>query len=156
MRTRIFFARPTESARNGTARMIFEILETTRWSQRYRALRKFVQDTIESEGGMVEQMTIIGMLLKSPFPPINIKPVYLKVPCRYSNDRGIWYICGTESSIYWVWSSSLNLIVPPTKRTFHVKVDNNVMALSRSLSIFLYFLLFVACLGFPLVYLAFT
>ncbi len=136
--------------------MIGEILKFMRWDKRNRALRASVQSTIEIEGGMVEDVTIIGMLLKSPFPPINFNPVYLKVPARYADDRGVWYICETEDTVHWVWSSSLGLTVPPTQRTFHVKVDNDVVALSRSLSVFLYILLISACVGIPLAYLALT
>lgn len=136
--------------------MIVEILKFMQWNNRNRSLRATVQSTIENEGGMVEDVTIIGMLLKSPFPPINFDPVYLKVPARYADDRGVWYICQTEDIVHWVWSSSLGLTVPPTRRTSHVKVDNHVVALSRSLSILLYILLISACIGIPLVYLALT
>jgi hypothetical protein len=123
------------------------------WSKRHKALRETVRRTIEAEGGQVDRISMIGFLLKSPFPPINVLPVYLKAFCFYPNDTGIWYNCGTDrGDTHWVWSSGTGAIVPPVERGGSVKVDNCVIALPVGISILLY-LLFMLGLGVLLVYL---
>ncbi|HPR63355.1 MAG TPA: hypothetical protein PK014_03970 [Thermoanaerobaculia bacterium] len=123
------------------------VSELKNWTKRYRALRKYVRETIEKEGGTLKEMTMIGMLLRSPFPKINIRPVYLKAHCQYTDDSGTWYICGAENGVHWVWSSDQSRTVPPVRRPYEMLVNNHVLALPRWASILLYFLFLVIVFG---------
>jgi hypothetical protein len=124
------------------------IAETFAWSRRHKALRASVRETIEAEGGQVEGITIIGMLLRSPFPPINLRPIYLKATCRYPGDRGAWYICGTDAGdVHWVWSSDSKSTQPPVANSRPMQVNNSVWALPRWLSVLLYILFIVGLIG---------
>lgn len=121
------------------------IKEMVSWTKRHKELCEHAKETIVNEGGTIDKITMIGFLLHSPFPPINIRPVYLKIRCRYSNDLGYWYICGSEKNTYWAWKSLNGFKEPPSKRSYEVKVDNNILAFPRWASI-LFYLIFVILL----------
>ena len=135
--------------------MLGAVIELRSWKKRYRTLREHARETIEAEGGAVEAMTKIGMLLRSPFPAVNICAMYLKIRCSYANDAGVWYVCGAKNGVHWVWSSSNGKMNPPTERDYEVKVDNNVLVLPRWLSVVLYITLFGFIFGGPAAYLRF-
>ena len=100
------------------------------WNQRRRVLRTLVRKTIESEGGGIYRISIIGFLLRSPFPPLAFKPVYLRADCGYPNDTGTWFIRDVEKGpITWVWKSDLERQELPVPRADGCCVDNRIAAL---------------------------
>jgi hypothetical protein len=132
----------------GSDVLFMAIEESLAWSKRHKALRTIVRQTIEGEGGEIDRISIIGFLLRSPFPPINLRPVYLKATCRYPKDSGTWFICGTDGGVtHWVWCSDTEAREAPIDRPVPVKVDNSVVALSPWLSILLYIVFFLGIMG---------
>jgi hypothetical protein len=133
----------------GSDSLFMAVKEWLAWSKRHKELRVIVRSTIEAEGGEIESISIIGFLLKSPFTPINLRPVYLKATCRYVKDSGAWFICGADGKeTQWVWCSDMETKEAPVERTPRVRVDNSVVALSPWLSVLLYIAFFVGVMGF--------
>jgi hypothetical protein len=92
--------------------------------------------------------------LKSPFPPINIRPIYLRAASCYPDDSGDWYICGAGGGeTYWVWCSDSKAAKVPSSCLREVSVNNGVLALPKWVSVGLYvaFLLAVGALAIGLV-----
>jgi hypothetical protein len=119
----------------------YAVAEWLAWSKRHKALRSTVREAIEAEEGSIQAITIIGLLLRSPFPVLSLRPVYLRAACRYPDDSGAWYICGTDSgTVHWVWCSDSKASRPPISCRRDVSVNNTVLALPRWLSIALYVL----------------
>jgi hypothetical protein len=128
--------------------LVIGITEWLAWSKRHKDLREIVREVIEEEGGELECITIIGFLIRSPFPPINIRPVYMKAICRYPKDTGAWLICDSDGfGTHWVWRSDTRAEEPPIERPYPVKVDNSVIALSPWVSKLLCLVFFLGVIG---------
>jgi hypothetical protein len=98
-----------------------------------------VKNMVEQEGGTIEGIGSIGMLIHSPFPPVNLKPIYLKVKCAYSQDRGYWLICSPDKSpTQWVWVSEFAASSLPALRPISTKVANDVIVVPLVLSVTVY------------------
>ncbi len=124
------------------------IFHTLAWSKRRDALRELVRGTIEREGGEVDRISIIGFLLRSPFPPMGGSPGYLRVDCRYPGDSGTWFIGESQGAeTHWVWRSDTGAERPPIERTEPVLVANDLVVLPAWLNVVLYLLALVALLG---------
>lgn len=69
-------------------------------------------------------------MVRSPFPPLGIKPVYLRADCRYPEDQGTWYILEVEGgSTPWAWRSDLQSPIMPAPRDDESFLDNRIVAL---------------------------
>jgi hypothetical protein len=124
------------------------VFEFRSWWKRRNALRLQVRDEIEREGGQIDEMGMIGFLIRSPFPPINWRPVYLRVDCRYPRDHGAWLICSTDRGVtHWVWLSKTGQTQPPVERACPVQVAKGVVCLPQWLSVALYILFCAALAG---------
>ena len=127
------------------------MFRTLRWNKRRLEVRRMATEQIKGEGGRIEAIGIIGLMLKSPFRPLSIEPVYLKLTARYSDDWGHWYICASrDGHVQWVWKSANGRANLPVTREHEVKVDNSVWALPEWLSILLWIVFFAAAVSIPL------
>jgi hypothetical protein len=113
--------------------MLFELWhlrESFVWNKRRSILKTFVRKTIEAEGGEIQRISIIGFLLRSPFPPLAFKPVYLRADCSYPNDSGTWFIRDVEKGpTTWVWKSDLERPDLPVSRADGSFADSRIAAL---------------------------
>ena len=110
-----------------------------------------VQKEIANEGGTIEHVGIIGLMIRSPFRALAVSPVYVKVACRYPHDTGHWYICESESGdMQWAWKSTEGNTDHPVQRDYEVKVDNSVLTLPAWLSVVLFILLMFTIITGPL------
>lgn len=110
--------------------LIHSALDTHHWMKRRKALRGLVRETVEREGGEVLRLSVVGIFVRSPFPPLAYQPIYLRADCRYPEDAGTWFVREVrDGPITWAWRSDIESPDLPAPRDAAAFVDNRVMAM---------------------------
>jgi len=134
--------------------MIGAIFEAVRFTKRTRALRAAARAEIEAEGGTVESMGPIGLVLRSPFKGFGDRPVYLQAPTTYDTDSGVWFVRqSSDGTTQWVWKSNAGKPEPPVRRAYEVLVNNDVLALPSWVAYVLYLAFVFVLIYVPFFYL---
>lgn len=116
----------------------YGISEWLSYRRRRKELLQYVREVITQEGGSIERVTLIGLMIRSPFRPINPYPVYFRLYCTYPLDRGCWFVCGSaDKEIQWAWKSDLDRDELPTPRE-NAKVNNSIIVLPAWVNILVY------------------
>lgn len=121
--------------------MIHQVLMFWDWSKRRRSVLRAVRQRIEQEGGEVDKVVTVGLLVRSPFPRFTVAPIFVKAACRYQNDWGCWFIHQSHLGMDWVWRSERGLERIPVPRSDGSRVDSTVIGLPKPVCILLLILL---------------
>ena len=131
--------------------MIQAVRDALEWRRLTLEFRRAVRAQIEAEGGTVQSAGPIGLILRSPFPALGDRPLYLQVVCSYEGDSGVWYVRRAyDGSTTWVWKSRTGSATAPVSRPERVLVKNDVLAFPAWVSWVGFVLLAVVMLGGPL------
>lgn len=136
--------------------MIGTIIKTLLWSKRAIQLKASLRSEIAAEGGQIETIGPIGLMLRSPFTGLGRRPVYLQARCTYDTDSGVWFVRETDGAVQWVWKSYTGKDKPPVNRPYQVSVKNDALALPPWMTYIAYALFVAAIVGGPFLYLALT
>ena len=140
-------------ARSAPARLvesndvIHQLLIFWDFSKRCKAALRAVRQRIEQEGGQVDKITTVGLLLRSPFRRFTVAPIFVRAACRYEDDWGCWFVHESNVGMDWVWRSDRGLDLLPVPRSDGSRVDATVLGLPKPVCFLLLILLSASIVG---------